>query len=128
MVKREAHNLETVIACLGSNPRSATIAPELDITPVKTRRRTEDNVPWGFGHLRSVCRAGLVYPGFKLIGNNAEERLAWLFYESVAQVEEQQGMPPAERLWEILVCRWFKSIPVHVLCAIFTHYGVTAGD
>lgn len=24
MVKREAHNLETVIACLGSNPRSAT--------------------------------------------------------------------------------------------------------
>ena len=24
MVKREAHNLETVIACLGSTPRSAT--------------------------------------------------------------------------------------------------------
>ena len=53
VVARQPHKLEVG----GSNPSSATIAPELDITPVKTRMRTEVNVPCWFGHLRSVCRA-----------------------------------------------------------------------
>ena len=85
MVARQAHNLEVG----GSNPSPATIAPELDITPVKIVRHAEVYEPYGMALRRishlPVLRNRSGSPGFNLSGN-ALGRVAslMLFFESVA--------------------------------------------
>lgn len=85
MEARQAHNLEVG----GSNPSPATIAPELDITPVKIVRRAEVYEPYGMA-LRRISRLPVLRnrsgsPGFNLSGKRLRKScLAYAIFESVA--------------------------------------------